>query len=547
MKSVSKQSLFRGIGIGETAVYGKLRFIGEKKSTPLRKSRGAEAEEHVFSSALTQARAETSALYRKTLAAAGKEAASIFEIHEMLLCDPDFIDLVNAGISRGLPAEEAVREAGEALAAVFEGLSDEYLSARAADMRDISSRVCSIITGSEEESTGDGSPEIIVCRDLTPGDTAKLDTEKVAGFVTFAGSVNSHTAILARAMDIPALIRAEEFGREFDGAPAILDASQSRLSINPTPEEMLKLAENLQRRDAERSRLRTLTALPAVTKSGKRIALYANIGSPAEAEAAYRMGAEGIGLFRSEFLFIGREDLPDEEEQFEAYREVASLFAERSGPVVIRTLDIGADKALPALNCDAEDNPALGMRGIRLCLARPEIFRTQIRAILRASAYGKTAIMLPMITCSDEITHTKRIISEEKNRLRFEEVAFDESIGLGIMIETPAAAIMAHELARECDFFSVGTNDLFQYTLAADRQNHSLSYLEEEGIEPVLRLIRLASEGIHSAGSDKWLGICGELAADTKLTETLLSTGADELSVSPPYIARVKDRIRGID
>lgn len=547
MKSIAKPSIFRGIGIGETAVYGKLRFIDEKKASPLRKSRGDEAEEHVFSSALTQARAETSALYRKTLAAAGKEAASIFEIHEMLLCDPDFLDLVSAGISKGLPAEEAVREAGESLAAVFEGLEDEYLSARAADMRDISARVCSIITGGEEKNDGDGSPEIIVCRDLTPGDTAKLDTERVAGFVTFAGSVNSHTAILARAMDIPALIRAEEFPKDLEGSPAILDAQSGTLSINPTPEQMLKFAENLQKREAERSRLRTLTALPAVTKSGRRIALYANIGSPAEAEAAYRMGAEGIGLFRSEFLFIGRDDLPGEEEQFEAYREVARLFADRAGPVVIRTLDVGADKSLPALSIEAEENPALGMRGIRLCLSRPELFRTQIRAILRASAYGKTAIMLPMITCSDEIARTKRIISEEKNRLRFEEVAIDESIELGIMIETPAAAIMAHELARECDFFSVGTNDLFQYTLAADRQNHSLSYLEKDGIEPVMRLIKLASEGIHSAGGEKWLGICGEMAADSRLTEALLAAGADELSVSPPYLARVKDRVRGID
>ncbi|MBQ4140613.1 MAG: phosphoenolpyruvate--protein phosphotransferase [Clostridia bacterium] len=547
MNSIAKPSLFRGIGIGETAVYGKIRFIGEKKPAPERKSRGAAAEKREFDAALTQARAETSALYRKTLAAAGKEAASIFEIHEMLLCDPDFIDLVHSGISKGLSAPDAVREAGESLAGIFEGLEDEYLSARAADMRDISSRVCSIITGGEDEREGDGSPEIIVCRDLTPGDTVKLDTERVAGFVTFAGSVNSHTAILARAMDIPALIRAEEFGPELDGAPAILDAQAASLSVNPTPEEMLKLAESLQRREAERSRLRTLAALPAVTKSGRRIALYANIGSTAEAEAAYRAGAEGIGLFRSEFLFIGRDDLPGEEEQFEAYRDVASLFADRAGPVVIRTLDIGADKSLPALRLDAEENPALGMRGIRLCLSRPELFRTQIRAILRASAYGKTAIMLPMITCSDEIARTKRIISEEKNRLRFEEVAFDESIGLGIMIETPAAAIMAHELARECDFFSVGTNDLFQYTLAADRQNHRLAYLEEGGVEPVMRLIKLASEGIHSAGEDKWLGICGEMAADVKLTETLLAAGADELSVSPPYLSRIKDRVRGID
>lgn len=547
MMRVAGSSVFRGIGIGGNAVYGKLRFIGERSAIASRKSRGIEAEEHAFSAALAKAREETSVLFKRTLASAGSEAAAIFEIHDMLLCDPDFIELVGAGIARGLPAEAAVTEAGETLAARLEALGDEYLSARAADMRDIAARVCSAILGTAPASEGDGSPEIIVCRDLTPGDTAKLDTERVAGIVTFAGSVNSHTAILARAMDIPAIIRAEEFGEEYNGSPAILDAGTGTLSIDPTPEQLLRLAEELQRCEAERSRLRTLTALPAVTKSGRRIALYANIGSPAEAEAAYRLGAEGIGLYRSEFLFIGRDEPPGEEEQFVAYRDVARLFAERPGPVVIRTLDIGADKAMPALKLDTEDNPALGMRGIRLCLARTELFRLQLRAILRASAYGKTAIMLPMITTAGEIARAKHILAEEKNRLRFEEVAFDEGIELGIMIETPAAAIMARELAAECDFFSVGTNDLFQYTLAADRQNHRLAYLESEGIEPVLRLVRLASEGIHSAGGDKWIGICGEMAADLALTEELMSAGADELSVSPPYLSRIKDRVRGLD
>ncbi len=541
--------VIRGIGIGDMAVYGKLRFVSSQKVSKAVKYRGREIEAREFASALTVARAEISALCRRTLAAAGKEAASIFEIHEMLLCDPDFLDLVNSGIESGLPAAEAVRSAGESLAAVFEKLEDEYLAARGADMRDISARVCKILNGEDEKEESGDSQNILVCRDLSPGDTANLDTAKVSGFVTFAGSVNSHTAILARAMDIPALVRAEEFSEEFDGAPAILDSHNGCLLVNPTPDEMLKFAEMAEKKEAEKSRLRTLTALPAVTKSGMRVALYANIGSPAEAEAAHRMGAEGIGLFRSEFLFIGRDDLPDEEEQFEAYRGVARLFSDRPGPVVIRTLDVGADKTLPALGIEAEENPALGMRGIRLCLSKTELFRTQLRAILRASAFGKIAIMIPMVTNIAEIVRTRRIIAEEKNRLRFEEVEFDDSIELGIMIETPAAAIMARELAGECDFFSVGTNDLFQYTLAADRQNHLLDYLTEgeSGIEPVLRLIRLAAEGIHAAGGDKWIGICGELAANTEITETLLSCGADELSVSPPFIARIKDKIRSIE
>ncbi len=547
MSISAKHLLYRGIGIGESAVLGNLRFLESKKSAPVPKFRDRQTEEREFRDALDRARADTSSLRKRTLSSAGAEAAAIFEIHEMLLSDPDFIDLVISGISEGLPAATAVLEAGESLAAMFEGMDDEYLSGRAADMRDIASRVRAILLGESENSESGDSSDIIVARDLTPAETAKLDTERVAGFVTFAGSVNSHTAILARAMDIPALIRAEEFSSELNGAPAIPDARPGALSVFPTPEELSNFADELRRRDAEKSRLRTLASLPAVTKSGKKIALYANIGSLPEAEAALRSGAEGIGLFRSEFLFIGREDLPSEEEQFAAYREAARLFADRAGPVVIRTLDIGADKVLPALRLGIEDNPALGSRGIRLSLSHPELFRAQLRAILRASAFGKTAIMLPMISTASEIAATRKLLSEEKNRLRFEEVAFDESIELGIMIETPAAAIMARELGRECDFFSVGTNDLFQYTLAADRQNQSLSYLYSEGGEAVMRLIRMAADGIHASGEGKWIGICGEMAADTSLTERLISLGADELSVSPPYIARVKEKIREIE
>ena len=548
MPSATRHRVIYGIGIGNSVGFGRLCFVGKKREEEKREFLGEEREKRSFAAALDRAKEESRELYRRMLHSAGREAAAIFEIHEMLLSDPDFVDSVGAAIESGTPAADAVLSAGESLAAIFERLDDEYLAARGADMRDIAKRVYSVIVGKNDEKNVSGEQIIPICRDLSPGDTANLDTSGVAGFVTFSGSVNSHTAILARAMDIPALVRAEEIGEEYDGAPAVIDPASGCLFINPTPEEMLRFAEKKEKKEAEASRLRTLTALPAVTKSGKRIALYANIGSPSEAGAAHKMGAEGIGLFRSEFLFIGREDLPTEAEQFEAYSSVARLFAEKKGPVVIRTLDIGADKILPSLSFGEEDNPALGMRGIRLCLAKPEVFRTQLRAILRASAFGKVAIMLPMVTNIDEVRQTRRILSEEKNRLRFEEVDFDENIGLGIMIETPAAAIMAEKLAGECDFFSVGTNDLFQYTMAADRQNHRLSYLAEgDGIEPVLRLIKLASDGIHAAGGDKWIGICGEMAADENLTELLISSGIDELSVSPPYIARVKERIRSID
>ena len=539
----------RGIGIGEWAVLGKISFVSSEIPTKTLVWRGLREEKEALSAALTEARAEIAAIGRRTLAAAGREAASIFEIHEMLLCDPDFLDLVTSAIESGTPAADAVASAGESRAGVFEGLDDEYLSARSADMRDVSARVRRILLGGKNEKKEAEGQLILVARDLSPGDTANLDTAHVTGFVTFAGSVNSHTAILARAMDIPALVRAEEFPEEYDGAYAILDPASGRLLIAPDAEEMSRLADATAHREAEKSRLRTLSALPAVTKSGRRVALYANIGSLAEAEAAHRSGAEGIGLFRSEFLFMGRGELPSEGEQYEAYSRVARLFSDRSGPVVIRTLDVGADKELPALGSEAEDNPALGMRGIRLCLEKTQLFRTQLRAILRASAHGRVAIMLPMVTNIEEIRRTKHLIAEEKNRLRFEEIEFDDNIGVGIMIETPAAAIMARELAGECDFFSVGTNDLLQYTLAADRQNSRLAYLTEgeDGLEPVLRLIRLAADGIHAAGEDKWIGICGELAADVELTELLLSADIDELSVSAPYIARVKERIRGIE
>ena len=547
MPSATRHRVIYGIGIGNSVGFGRLSFVGKAKEPEKLEYLGEEREKRSFAAAIEKAKEESRELYRKMLDGAGREAAAIFEIHEMLLSDPDFVDSVNAAIESGTPAAEAVLSAGESLATIFERLDDEYLAARGADMRDIAKRVYLGLIGKKEEKSASDEQIIPICRDLSPGDTANLDTSGVAGFVTFSGSVNSHTAILARAMDIPALVRAEEIGEEYDGAPAVIDPEAGCLFINPTPEEMLRFAEKKEKKEAEASRLRTLTALPAVTKSGKRIALYANIGSPSEAMAAHKMGAEGIGLFRSEFLFIGRDDLPGEEEQFEAYSSVARLFASK-GPVVIRTLDIGADKILPSLSFGEEENPALGMRGIRLCLAKPEVFRRQLRAILRASAFGDISIMLPMVTNIEEVRQTRRILSEEKNRLRFEEVDFDENIGLGIMIETPAAAIMAETLASECDFFSVGTNDLFQYTLAADRQNHRLSYLSEGGgIEPVLRLIKMASDGIHAAGEGKWIGICGEMAADEALTERLIALGIDELSVSPPYIARVKEVIRGME
>ncbi len=547
----SRSFAVSGTGVGDLSATGTVRFWKKKAARPDSSLyRGEEREREEIKKAISKAKEELASLSERTLALAGRDAAAIFEVHGMLLSDPDFLDAIDKAVSRGLSAVDAVSSASDSVACIFESMDDEYLSARGADIRDVGGRVVSILTGSESTSMPlDSRGTILVAEDLSPGDTAKLDPSRVVGIVTFGGSARSHTAILARALSIPCIVCTERFGEEYDGASALIDASVGKLYIEPTAEKILSHAERLRERQAESHRLRTLLSLPAVTKSGRKVSLYANIGSVADAHSAHAAGAEGIGLFRSEFLFLGRPGLPSEEEQFSAYKKVAEIMHDVPGPVVIRTLDIGADKTLSSLSMKKEANPALGVRGLRLCLRELELFRTQLRAILRASAYGRIALMLPMVVNADEVRTARHILAEAKNALRYEEIPFDENICVGIMIETPASALMADRLAPECDFFSVGTNDLCQYTFAADREEPSLSYLSEgeDALEPVLRMIRLASEGIHRAGGDRFLGICGELAADVSLCEKFLSLGADELSVSPPYIPKLKDAIRALD
>lgn len=427
------------------------------------------------------------------------------------------------------------------MAAVFEGMEDEYLRARAADMRDVCRRVHDRLTG-RARGESQSSPAIIVAPDLSPSETVSLDPAAVLGFVTFGGSRSSHTAILARQMGIPAVVMTGPIPDVYDGCDAMLDAAAGTVTVNPGMEELEAFADRERLEREKRERLAALAQLPAVTLSGRRIMMMANVGSPGEVAAAAAAGADGIGLFRSEFLYLGRDTLPDEEEQLAAYRKALDSIPGK--PVIVRTLDIGADKTTPALPMPHEENPALGIRGVRFSLKNTGIFRTQLRALCRASAFGDLRVMLPMVVSADEVRRVRTLLREVQNELRFEEYPFDPAMPLGIMLETPAAALMCDALAAECDFFSVGTNDLCQYTLAADRQNEALGGLIDENLEPVLRLIRSAAEAVHRAGGGKWIGVCGELAADTALTSRFLDAGVDELSVSVPYIAEVKEKIR---
>ncbi|MCQ2354520.1 MAG: phosphoenolpyruvate--protein phosphotransferase [Clostridia bacterium] len=571
-------AVFHGIGVNDGAAAGKLKFISaandRQRDPSALKFRGIETELSAFFDAREKARGQISEICQKTAELAGGDAAAIFEIHDMLLTDPDFTDGIESLIRSGVTAAEATENVTEEMAAVFESMEDEYLRGRAADMRDVGGRVADILYGIDRGISNDGGKTaasekvIVVSRDLTPGETAGLDTSRVCGIVTFAGSLTSHSAILARALGIPAVVQSGNIPVGFDGKYAIIDAAAGALVVEPTANQLDNFYEK-QKRDSERKKeLEKVRDLPAETKNGKKIAIFANIGSAEEADAAHEAGAEGIGLFRSEFLFLGRSEAPSEEEQFRAYRKVLEIMSDKQGPVVVRTLDIGADKTLPYLNMPHEDNPALGVRGIRLCLQNEDLFRTQLRALCRASVYGKLAVMLPMIISADEIRQTRRIMTEEALKLRASGVPVADRIPLGIMIETPASAVMGRELAREADFFSVGTNDLCQYTFAADRQNPDLLPLMtgEDKLEAVFRLIKFAAGCIHSEGFEeeqndgknegnkldvsgsgemkKWIGVCGELAADTSLTQHFIDCGADELSVSSPYVLPVKNQVR---
>lgn len=532
------KSVLKGIAIGKIYLYEKQEYVLEQKQVA-----DAEAEVARFEAAKETAIGQLDDLYEKALAEAGEEQAMIFDVHKMMLDDGDYLDAI-AGLIRSekVNAEYAVHTTGEQFAAVFASMDDDYMKARSADVKDISGRVIRILAGIGDGSIASEEPVILLADDLTPSETVSLDKSKILAFVTRNGSANSHTAILARSMNIPALVQTDvELLKEYHGMDAVVDGLDGKLYLDP---EEAVLAELVQKKEAcgrERAELEKLIGLDNVTRDGRKINVYANIGSPEDVDKVLLNDAGGIGLFRSEFLYLGREDYPSEEEQFEIYKEVLSRMEGKK--VIIRTLDIGADKQVDYFKLPKEENPAMGYRAIRICLDRIDVFKTQLRAIYRASVYGTAAIMFPMIISVKEILRIKEIVEEVKAELTAAGIEI-APVELGIMVETPAAVMISEELAKEVSFFSIGTNDLTQYTLAIDRQNQSLDTIYDSHHPAVLRMIQMTIENGHKGGA--WVGICGELGADTTLTKTFVDMGIDELSVSPTYVLGLRKAIREI-
>ncbi|MCB6365257.1 phosphoenolpyruvate--protein phosphotransferase [Intestinibacillus massiliensis] len=502
----------------------------------------AQAEVQRFEAAKGKAVAQLGALYEKALQEVGEEGAMLFQTHQLMLEDLDYCESITGMITdESVNAEYAVQQAADTFADMFAQMDDAYMQARAADVRDVSTRVLGILTGSEGGGIHSDIPVIVAADDLAPSETVQLDKSKILGFITQGGSANSHTAILARTMGIPAVIGAGDALQEaYDGKQAVIDGSAGQAFIEPDAETSARLHKKQDEERGQKALLDQLKGQPNVTKDGQEVMLYANIGSPADLDAVLANDAGGIGLFRSEFLYLESSDYPDEETLFQAYRTVAEKMGGKR--VIIRTLDIGADKQAAYFNLPHEENPAMGLRALRICLTRPEIFKTQLRALYRASAFGKVAIMLPMVTSVWEVQESKKLAEEVRAELRAEGVAFAEDVELGIMIETPAAAMISDRLAQEVDFFSVGTNDLTQYTLAVDRQNDTLGRFFDPHHPALLRLLKLTADNAHKHGI--WMGICGELGADLDLTETFLSIGVDELSVSPSRILPLRKKVR---
>ncbi len=534
MENFSGKAIFRGIAIGTIMFYTK-----NQQQVRRTKIDNPEAEISRFQEAKGKASRELGQLYDKALKEVGEDNASIFQVHSMMLEDDDFNDAVIDKIkNQHVNAEYAVAKTGDALSEMFANMEDEYFRARATDMKDISERVIAKLAG-EEGEVHLKEPSIIVAEDLAPSETIQLDKNMLLAFVTKLGSSNSHTAILARSMNMPALIGVK-IDKGWNGKLGIVDGYNGELIIEPDEGTLCKY-KKIQKDELEkRELLKELKGKDTVTRSGRRVRLYANIGKPADLTGVMENDAEGIGLFRSEFLYLGSNKFPTEEEQFEAYRKVAETMAGKK--VIIRTLDIGADKQVDYFNLGHEENPAMGYRAIRICLSQQEIFKTQLRALLRASAFGNISIMYPMIVSVGEVVQIKEIVKGVMEELEAEGIDFNKNIEQGIMIETPAAVLISDELAGEVDFFSIGTNDLTQYMLAVDRQNPKLESIIDTHHPAVLLAIKMVIENAHKKGI--WAGICGELGADISLTETFLSFSIDELSVSPTFVLPVRKAIR---
>ena len=540
MEQIFGKGVSKGVAAGPISFYRRASGV-----IPRHEVSDTAAELERFRAARETAKEQLAKLYDKALAEAGEDAAMLFEAHQMILDDLDFVESIEGMIENDrVNAEAAVSDTGAQFAEMFAAMDDSYMQARAADIRDISARVIGILTGEGESGIVSDVPCIVAADDLAPSETVQLDKALILGFITAGGSANSHTAILARTMGIPAIISAgDALQPEMEGKYAIIDGQTGEAVVEPDDAERERLLKRQAKEKALKELLDQLKGKPNVTKDGRNVMVYCNIGSPADIDAVLQNDGGGIGLFRSEFLYLQGSDYPTEDEQFEAYKTVAERMGGRR--VIIRTLDIGADKQADYFHLDKEENPAMGLRAIRICLTRPEVFRTQLRALYRASAYGKIAIMFPMITSVWEVQEIKRICRNIRAELAEEGVPMADKVELGIMIETPAAVMMSAELAHEVDFFSVGTNDLTQYTLAVDRQGVGLDRFFDAHHPAVLRMIRMAAENAHKAGI--WIGICGELGADAELTETFLSMGIDELSVSPSAVLPLRSAIRSID
>ena len=535
----------QGKGVCGAVTMGKLYFYKKDNDTISRKTvTDPEAEQQRFDRARQQAAQELDTLHEKALREVGEIHAQIFEIHRMMLEDEDYCSSVSHIIhTQRVNAEYAVLRTSDSFSQMFSTMTDEYMQARAADVVDISNRLIRCLNGGNEESLLTREPVILVAEDLTPSETVQLDKEKILAFLTLRGSENSHTAILARTMAIPAVVGLGQLDPAMEGKTAIVDGFTGTVCIDPDAEAIAAYTRKKQQEEEKHRLWQSLRGKSNTTRDGRSIRLYANIGGLDDISAALQNDAGGIGLFRSEFLYLQNDHMPTEEEQFRAYREAAEKLAGK--PVIIRTMDIGADKQIDYFHLPREENPALGYRAIRICLSEPELFRTQLRALYRAGVYGDLSIMFPMITSPEEIRHIQKQVELARQELRQQEIPFREHMETGIMIETPAAAVISDILAPMVDFFSIGTNDLTQYALAIDRQNPSLEAFYQPHHEAVLRLIHQVIRNAHKAGI--WAGICGELGADPALTERFLRMGVDELSVSPAQILPIREKIRSMN
>ena len=537
MITIQGKSVFGGVSIGKLMFYKRNEKVIKREHIS-----DADAEWKRFEAAKGQAVDQLKELYEKALEDVGEANAMIFEIHQMMLEDLDYLESIENIIrSQEVNAEYAVATTADNFAQMFASMDDAYMQGRAADVKDVSERVLDILCGVSAGVKEMTEPCIIAADDLAPSETVQLDKSKVLGFATMYGSANSHTAILARTMNIPAVIGlGETLSSQYDGKMAVIDGFTGILYVDPDEETLARMQEKRAKDLEQKELLNQLKGKENVTRSGQKINVYANIGNVSDLGAVLKNDAGGIGLFRSEFLYLENSTFPTEEQQFAVYKQVAESMAGKK--VIIRTLDIGADKQVDYFNLDKEENPALGYRAIRICLTRPEIFKTQLRALYRAAVYGNLSIMFPMIISVSEVKKIKEIIAQVQAELKAEGIPYKEDVELGVMIETPAAVMISRELAKEVDFFSVGTNDLTQYTLAIDRQNQKLDTFYDPHHPAVLAMIKMAADNAHAEG--KWIGICGELGADLELTEEFLKMGLDELSVSPALVLPLRKRVR---